>query len=159
MNQNVGASFTLSVLLVVFFAVVLYQPDSPRTPRVTTAPVVPIEAHPPEAPVAVGAPSSSRDAGLAAVREIARRIPLARPETSVAVNSRQSASRPPEPAHPFAFEPRGVFTVVREGETLSDVARRVYGGEFDANSLWTANRDVLDREDSPLRPGTMLRTP
>jgi nucleoid-associated protein YgaU len=158
MNRNVGASFTLSVLLVVFFAVVLYQPDAPRTPRAATAPAVPSEAHPPEAPAAVGAPSSSNHAGLE-VREVARQIPLARPETSVATNARQTESRAPEPVHPIVFEPRGVFTVVRDGETLADVARRVYGGQFDANSLWTANRDVLDREDSPLRPGTMLRTP
>ena len=36
MNENVGASFGLSVLIVVFFAVVLYQPELPeasvRTP-------------------------------------------------------------------------------------------------------------------------------
>ena len=32
MNRHVGASFTLSVLIVVFFAVALYRPDPPRSP-------------------------------------------------------------------------------------------------------------------------------
>jgi hypothetical protein len=39
------------------------------------------------------------------------------------------------------------------------VARRVYGREDEARALWLANRDVLDRVDSPLRTGTLLRTP
>lgn len=39
MDRNVGASFTLSVLTVIVFAVVLYQPDSPPcAPAVTRAP-------------------------------------------------------------------------------------------------------------------------
>src|SRR4051812_39699741 len=33
MNRHVGASFTLSVLVVVFFAVVLYEPEHARHPR------------------------------------------------------------------------------------------------------------------------------
>src|SRR4051794_34180845 len=54
MNRNVGASFGLSVLTVLFFAVVLYQPARPPTPP-TPAPaqdaaVVVVEALPPPEP-------------------------------------------------------------------------------------------------------------
>ncbi len=56
-------------------------------------------------------------------------------------------------------EPKGAFTHTRAGETLTDVARRVYGTADQTKPLWLANRDVLDRIDGPLRPGTLLRTP
>jgi hypothetical protein len=51
------------------------------------------------------------------------------------------------------------MTRTREGETLADVALRVYGSADRANLLWLANRDFLDRRDDPLRAGTPLRTP
>jgi nucleoid-associated protein YgaU len=66
---------------------------------------------------------------------------------------------PRNPAPVAVAEPRGAFTIVRRGESLSDVSKRVYGNVANATDIWTANRDVLDREDSPLRAGTMLRTP
>jgi hypothetical protein len=56
-------------------------------------------------------------------------------------------------------EPRGAFTSVRDGETLADVARRVYGPSGDPNELWLANRDLIGGKNAPLRAGTMLRTP
>ena len=40
-----------------------------------------------------------------------------------------------------------------------DVALRVYGTADDVDALWRANRDALPRPDSPLSPGTLLRTP
>jgi nucleoid-associated protein YgaU len=48
---------------------------------------------------------------------------------------------------------------VRPGETLRDIAIRVYGSADDLDSLWRANRDVLPHKDSPLMAGSVLRTP
>ena len=138
MNENVGASFGLSVLVVLFFAVVLYHPDQPRpapVPAPVASAVEPVEAHPPESP-----PQASRaDADRVAVvaRPVSRRV--ARPLTPV--------------------EPRGAFTKVREGESLADVARRVYGEGDTLKRLWAANRDLLDNVDAPVDPGSVLRTP
>jgi hypothetical protein len=58
-----------------------------------------------------------------------------------------------------AHSPRFAFTVVEEGETIWDVALRVYGSTGQADTLWRANRDALARKDSPLLAGTLLRTP
>ncbi len=57
------------------------------------------------------------------------------------------------PKHP------GDFTVVKAGEALDDVALRVYGTTGEAALLWRANRDALERPDSPLKVGMLLRTP
>jgi nucleoid-associated protein YgaU len=54
---------------------------------------------------------------------------------------------------------RAPFTVVGSGETMADVARRVYGHADDVESLWRANRDVAREPGSPLAPGTVLHTP
>lgn len=51
------------------------------------------------------------------------------------------------------------FTVVEQGETLVDVARRVYGRGEAAPVIARANRDVLPREGAALEPGELLRTP
>jgi nucleoid-associated protein YgaU len=48
---------------------------------------------------------------------------------------------------------------VIEGETLTDVALRVYGTADASRTLWLANRDVIDRTATPLHAGVMLRTP
>lgn len=54
---------------------------------------------------------------------------------------------------------RAPFTVVGSGETMADVARRVYGNADDVESLWRANRDVVSGPGAPLSPGTVLHTP
>jgi hypothetical protein len=56
-------------------------------------------------------------------------------------------------------QPRDAFTVVEPHETIFDVCLRVYGTTDRVESLWQANRDALPRRDSPLPPGTLLRTP
>ena len=56
-------------------------------------------------------------------------------------------------------EPRSSFTTARDGESLDDVAVRVYGSADQVDALWRANRDLLLRRDSPLKAGDMLRTP
>jgi hypothetical protein len=58
-----------------------------------------------------------------------------------------------------ARQPRAAFTVVEANETITDVAVRVYGTADEADVLWRANRDAMPRQDSPLSPGTLLRTP
>jgi nucleoid-associated protein YgaU len=54
---------------------------------------------------------------------------------------------------------RAPFTVVGSGETMADVARRVYGNADDLESLWRANRDVVSGSGAPLSPGMVLHTP
>lgn len=54
---------------------------------------------------------------------------------------------------------RSAFTTVEDGETLEDVARRVYGSVDQAELLWRVNRDLLPRRSSPLAAGSVLRTP
>jgi nucleoid-associated protein YgaU len=54
---------------------------------------------------------------------------------------------------------RAPFTIVGSGETITDVARRVYGTADDADMLWRANRDVVGEPGAPLAAGTVLRTP
>ncbi len=56
-------------------------------------------------------------------------------------------------------EPRSAFTTTRDGESLDDVAVRVYGSADKADTLWRANRDLLPHRDSPLSAGAVLRTP
>ena len=51
------------------------------------------------------------------------------------------------------------FTQALEGETLRDVAIRVYGSSEEAESLWRLNRDLISRREGTLPPGTLLRTP
>ena len=51
------------------------------------------------------------------------------------------------------------FTTVLPHENLAAVADRVYGTRDVTSSLWKANRDQLERPESLLREGTLLRTP
>jgi hypothetical protein len=180
MNRNVGASFSLSVLTVLAFAVALYQPDTPPPPATTNAPSgpgrvpAPIPAAP-AAPEVVDAHEPPPDANPVAPiprpqltsQHVSRPVPksVAR-EPSSAARREHTAARTvarrqvalAEASAP-APEPRGAFTRVRRGESLADVARRVYGSDGAAEDLWKSNRDLLDHEDAPLREGELLRTP
>lgn len=159
MNRNVTASFGLSVLIVLFFAVVLYQRDPPAEPPNPSATA---EPHPSSAADPSTAPPPIVASTVATTAEI-ERLPSPAPPVSVAADrsavpvartvSRQIVAPVVE------REPRGAFTKTRAGESLAQVARRVYGTAGSARALWMANRDVLDRADSPLQPGTLLRTP
>jgi hypothetical protein len=183
MDKNVSASFTLSLLVVTFFAVALYQPDSrlqsptARTKRSPNA--KPVEDQVPTGPLRqpdLSAPlapqptkpdtnvalARSRSAGISQV-QVTRHVdppPAPAVEARKVIASRDEPTRPSQgPPTPSITEPRGAFTSVRPGETLPDVARRVYGPGGDAERLWKANRDLIEKQDSPLPPGTMLRTP
>jgi hypothetical protein len=56
-------------------------------------------------------------------------------------------------------EPGPGFAIARPGETLPDVALRVYGSTDASEVIWRSNRDLLPHRDSPLRAGALLRTP
>ncbi len=172
MNRNVPASFGLSVVIVLFFAVVLYQPDPP--PASVGRVEAPVRSDPSPAPLTTTHEvevevSTAATIVPPTVPTTDRRSPAQASEPAsapVAVLVERRAPTPPartvsrrEPIVEAPKEPRGAFTQSRAGESLSDVAQRVYGKEDQARALWLANRDVLDRVDSPLRPGTLLRTP
>jgi nucleoid-associated protein YgaU len=180
MNRNVAASFGLSVLIVVFFAVALYQRDPPSAPTsldqaAATAglsetdpalsndsrraagreaapigPRVSTRTLPRHEPVGIGRPIASRSAVDRFPPD--RFLPVASSATAVPVARRGADSL-------RSLAPRGAFTKVIAGESLSDVANRVYGRSDEVRTLWLANRDLLDSAEGLLRPGTLLRTP
>jgi hypothetical protein len=182
MNRHVGASFTLSVLAVVFFAVILYEPEHARSPRPSASaePSRPDTAGPASAvarapaptpgvhlteglsgPVAASSAPTDRTVDVAAPRR-----PAPSPRVAAASSRPQGTNGETGPmvrvasnrqARPPAR--RSAFTEVAAGESLADVAVRVYGTPDATNSLWRANRDVIDGRDASLQAGTLLRTP
>lgn len=54
---------------------------------------------------------------------------------------------------------RPALTVARAGETIADVARRVYGREVGTEVLLQANREVVRDPERAIPAGTVLRTP
>ena len=142
MNEHVGASFGLSVLIVLFFTVALYQPDKAPGPK---APVV-----------------GSKTAEVAKKTQTEPRAIATRsgpsPKTSAQTVSQRVALHSPRLIEASPGPP-GAFTAARAGERLEDVAQRVYGDKGSTVRLWKANRDRLEREDEPLRTGMLVRTP
>ena len=164
MNKNVPASFGLSVVIVLFFAVILYQPDPPPSKAgavektAASDPSQPPQTKPGEAAVATAAVAGKPIAStLKAPKRDAR--PIIMPVAVVVERPKETATARrvviPDPPN----EPKGAFTHARAGESLTDVAQRVYGDADQDKKLWLVNRDVLDRADAPLRPGMLLRTP
>ena len=147
MNENVGASFGLSVLIVLCFAVALYQPD-----RATGKP----QASKPEKLASKSVRVSKQPPAFVATEP--NRTPLSKTIRPV---SQQAIEKNLKVAEGGSSGPRGAFTTARAGEKLEDVARRVYGIEGSAERLWKANRDLIDNASSkePLRTGMLVRTP
>ncbi len=149
MNRHAGVGILLSYLIVGLVAVVFYRPDHPpamavagpaRATASTTAPASPPAIPPPTPGVPLG------------------ETPQAAAEKPVADGPR--VARPESPRHDRSSRRLdSTFTRVADGETLADVARRVYGDSEAAGPLWKANRDQLDGPDGPLRAGMILRTP
>ena len=54
---------------------------------------------------------------------------------------------------------KAAFDRVGAGETLVDVARRVYGDGANLEAFWRVNRDQLASTESAVHPGMVLRTP
>jgi nucleoid-associated protein YgaU len=166
MNRNVGVSFGLSLLTVVFFAVILYHPDRPPPTPAAVATVEPVEAHaPPDAEpvpakaVATKAPAGSTPSAGLARAEVAPAVPKRSSTPGVKSARAIAVTRPVSQRAIDIREARGAFTQVRPGESLADVASRVYGSPDSTRTLWLANRDMVDRADTPLSPGALLRTP
>ena len=151
MNQQLGATYSLSLLIVVSVGVVGSQTDSiPKqraanvqesAKRVTTATKVtrsyalsPVDPSPLRE-------LRTRELPTKSVANGSRVLPV----------SQVRATRKPEA--------RGAFTSVAAGESLTTVARRVYGSSEEVAKLWRANRDQLATETTALREGMTLRTP
>jgi hypothetical protein len=190
MNRQVGPSLVLSVLIVCFFAVALFEHE-PSRGRMRARPALPLptrgsseearlparddRSRPPGA-LASGSrrtaagfvqpdprPRSVRgdriatptsDAPVPAVRATDRSLDRLAGHVRGSVETNRSRG-----LSDHGDRPRSAFTLVREDETIADVALRIYGNTDEADALWRANRDAIPRKDSPLAPGTLLRTP
>ena len=175
MNQHLGATYSLSVLIVVAFAIAFYRADPPPPNRRPAQGVAAREKQA-ERTTATAPPASSERpltrTGMAADshQKVEPRVTLGPPVESEraiptsAVLTRKTTQEPVvravsrvrAVAKPL---PRSAFTQVAAGETLGDVANRVYGSDEVIERLWKANRDQLPAADSPLRTGMLLRTP
>jgi hypothetical protein len=188
MNGNVGASFALSFLLVGVVAVVLYPPER-HPPSPSGSEPIAVSAFPepgakeplppltPTVPWADDQPSTGPAPQSSAPRpdpaasltaqdpEIRLSDPVRRPCPGTCPDLPSDLLAPATPVvrpvgrRSILSGPRGPFTTSAAGETLADVARRVYGSAAAAHDLWLANRDHVERPNAPLPAGTLLRTP
>jgi nucleoid-associated protein YgaU len=181
MNRQVGPSILLSVAIVCFFAVALYQHDPPHTrdgrSRSRSADAIARSGSaPPREPKRS---TSTRADAVERVHSVSvRTVREPQPVPPALRPSLVSATHPPGPsvhrraAYPagsdqatkdepieVARRPASPFTIVEADESLEDVAKRIYGSGIHRDSLWRANRDTLTRKDSPLATGMVLRTP
>jgi hypothetical protein len=181
MNRQVGPSIVLSVLIVCFFAVALFQHDPPRSahnrgragladrsapsraapaPGPSHAPTVQTAAADTPKPSSARPYSPSRPVDWGGDSSIPRVAP-AEAGSVVRASARSAVSDGAKrPARTESVrQPGSEFTVALANETIEDVAFRVYGSTDQAESLWRANRDSLPRRESPLATGVVLRTP
>ncbi len=186
MNEHAGAASALSVLIVGLFAILLHdrQPSPPPRPPMADSSPAPRKSSSPIASTESGK-SVSKAGKPAAVKPVLApdpgRVVTRSPEISAPLAAPLPKPAPPAPPvkklassvarlAPEAAQkgtstpskpstPKAPFTVVRNGEDLVAVANRVYGSSSAAEGLWKANRDQVNSIDSPLRRGTLLRTP
>lgn len=173
MNEHAGPACALSGLIVAVFAVLLHDHSPPPTapkPTARNAPApAPVASPPAEGPSKPDAPAAIPRAGSPAVAASPPSRPAAekaRPAVALRDVKAEAPKAQSEPARAKAPArrskppiPRPSFAVVEGGETLADVAARIYGSRDEAEALWKANRDQVERIDSPLARGTLLRTP
>jgi hypothetical protein len=170
MDQHPGASITLSFGLVFVFAIVLYQPDHPAQPGVLRAAPAAKHATPPVPetaplpPLTASEPLPLRPVRAASVAAPGEETPLAGAEGprpgAVAEHPESKRAITPRPRRSAKGPaPGDGFTQAAEGETLRDVALRIYGSAEEAEALWRLNRDLVLARDIPLAEGTLLRTP
>jgi hypothetical protein len=168
MNQHLAASYSLSVMIVVFFAIALYRADPPPQPS-RAQPVAtnrradsdPLSRPDGKTSIVATAPRAEGESRARVEPSIASKVEVIRgplvsnppqaPESVVRQVSRPS--RRPGPIR------KGAFTMVESDETLEDVAIRVYGSAVSAVELWRSNRDQLPTRETPPRAGMVLRTP
>ncbi len=171
MNHNVTASFSLSVSLVVLFAVLLYQPDDPAHQSLQASPIVPAEPHrsisgldESRPQLTPGFPLADSSAGPKTVDQ-PRPSPSLRAEPadqkSVGDEPRPAPGGPAEGTSPVGIPgvPTSAFTHAMAGESLADIAVRIYGSPESARKIWMANRDLIYSLDATPSGGTLLRTP
>lgn len=170
MNHRAVPSIFVSVSIVGFFAVALYPRDGPpRNSRDqggslgATGRVGPgVRGDVTKVGAVVGRSREGAKPSPAAAtprREVEAPVPAIR-----AVSGRAERPRPATAGSTAADEPgrrlaRAPFAVAGTGETITDIARRVYGTPDRAEALWRANRDVARGPGSTLAPGTLLHTP
>lgn len=155
MDPRVGASFGLSFLVVGIAAVALYPTAEP----VKGARAVATRTAVRDGPANRDPAGSAGSPRIASTRDrLASSDPLARNyRNQTARSSEQVRTR--AQYRPTQRRPLAAFTDVRSGESLADVARRVYGTEQATQSLWLANRDQVSEPEASLRSGMLLRTP
>jgi hypothetical protein len=176
MIRQAGPSIVLSVLIVCFFAVALFQRDLPRAqfgrPKL---PVRDSRARSSLRPAlgrspsgqgtkvrsrAASAPPDERNEGQ---KLSGRQMTQPRGATLPPGKLRQASARAPGQQQPTKtvarHGPGSAFTTAQRSESIEDVSARVYGTVEMADWLWRANRDTLPRRDSPVAEGMLLRTP
>ncbi len=89
----------------------------------------------------------------------ATKLPVVRDSAVAPVAGIEAKARTVSRVRVNAPRSPGVFTTVERGETLADVATRVYGTSGTAAHVWRANRDQLLTVETPPRAGMLLRTP
>jgi hypothetical protein len=184
MNEHAGPACALSFLIVGVFAVLLHDNRPPTGPSYPTGRIVqdvapegtpslanrdgpePGEADDQARPIENSSAESPRPVPKDVVpsqldqESVEATGPTSETQTQPASRSADQASAQPGPLKKPALSPsRTSFAVVQAGEKLRDVATRVYGSADATEELWRANRDRVSMVDSPLPPGTLLRTP
>lgn len=180
MNRQVIPSMLLSVLIVCVFAIVLFERDpeaaggqpgragavaksvaAPPSPSTDPSRADVLRPEGPPRQVETSKQSTSAPAPLPVPADPA---PKSASQEATVANPAATTITPTADAHsPMSTSapigPHSAFTVVQKGETLKDVAVRVYGSSDRLAPLWRANRDLLPKSDSPLSAGAVLRTP
>jgi hypothetical protein len=160
MDTRTAISFGLSFCLVAAVAVALRRPDHP--PRAPSPPQQQHEAiatTPADPPQIAPAPTPGVPWPATAGTILTPKPILAARKTITSSASLAARSRPTGINRGGIRRPKSAFTTVEKGESLADVACRVYGSEEAKETLWLANRDELTSPNGPLRPGSSLRTP
>ncbi len=171
MNRNVTASFSLSVSLVVLFAILLYQPDGPVPPSLQASPLARAETLPSTPDLDRSRPEPTPGIPLTetlAVDAMSHEPSPspALPAEAVVIEAVGDHSRPSREGRAQGTRPDAVpalpspaFTYAKPGESLADIAVRVYGTPNSARKVWMANRDLIDSLDAIPPGGALLRTP
>jgi hypothetical protein len=179
MDTGVGASFVLSFLVVGVAAIALRPNRESKTPSpsastIPTAPasspaVRPSLADHPLSPQTTPRPTSRtglsrKEAGTDGHSPPVRTTAHTVVQEAVPARTGPAARRNVDNGagtgrRPAGRRPRDPFTDVESGESLDDVALRIYGSTEAAKALWIANRDQVESPNAPLRAGMLLRTP
>ncbi len=152
-------SITLSFLLVAVATAILYRPEgTPPAAIDETEPIETVAEAPSRTPEPPIRPTTGRPWNEDQAEDVRQEI------VTVARSEPARSEAVPGPVRAVAqsaprSRPLSAFTRVENGESLRDIALRVYGSEDALRLLWQANRDELDRPDDPLRVGMVLRTP